>query len=249
MTKQEAIDHASMSYAANEKFNEASKIRKELDQKKALYQKDPLQAFLDHTEGMTPEQRRDLLEKYYAKQYIEPETLSAEERNMREREKNVKKGEEEQAKRKSREEKEHEAMLTNQQRDHIQTQIIEALDQSNLPKSKETVKKIAFYMRQNLLNGWDAPMDMIIRQVKNERQSLFREEIKSCTVEQIVELLGEEEVNRIRKYDLQRLRDSRQSPIQNGGGKAGTGVVSGGEEKLSYRDVNERLRAIRQGKL
>lgn len=246
MTRQEVLDHASMSHGANEKFNEASRLRKEYEEKTKKYSSNPIQAFLDYAGELPPEQRRQALEDYYAKEYIEPETLSPEQRRMKELEEWKRAREAEDEQKRLKEEEEKNEKLTSHEREYMQSQIIEAIEKSNLPKTKETVKKIAFYMRQNLMNGFDAPMGLIIKQVKNERQSSFRSEVEGSTVEQIIELLGEDFINKIRKHDLEKLRERRQGPpVGSSTRSAGTGPMDGG--KISYREVQENLNKMRRG--
>ncbi len=249
MSRQEVLEHASLSHAANQKFDEAAKMRKEFEESKNKYSKDPLKAFLDFAKDLPPAEKRKALEEFYMREYIEPENMTAEQKKLKEYELKVQEYEAREKEKAEKDEMDKTSKLVEQQREYLQNQIIEALETSNLPKSKDTVKRIAFYMRQNLLNGWDAPMDMIIRQVKNERQSSIRDEIQTSSAEQILELLGEDVVNKIRRYDLQKLRDSRQSPpVVTNRPNAGTGKIEN-EGRLNSRDVNERLRALRMGKI
>lgn len=248
MTRQEVIDHASMSHAANDKFNEAKKTRAEVDKIIARAKTNPIESLMDPALGLTREQLRDAVEKWYSKEFIEPESLTPEQRKMKEYEEKIQKYEQTEKEKKEQAEKEAEEKMTAHQREFLQTQIIEALEQSNLPKTKETVKKMAFYMRQNLLNGWDAPMEMIIRQVKSERQNGFRDEVSQSNAEQIIDLFGEELINKIRQHDLKQLRDRRNlPPVENESGPRGGGTGPMGE-RLSSRDVNQRLKDIRLGK-
>lgn len=247
MTKQEMMDRASLAEAAQQKFEEASKIRKKYESREEIYKKNRMQAFLDATADMTPEKRRETLESYYSENYIEADAMSEEQKQIKAYKAKLAKYEQEEKEKLELAEKTEAEKQTTEQRQHLQTQIIEAIDKSGLPKSKEVVKKIAFYMRQNLMNGWDAPMDLIIRQVKNERQSTYRDDLENSTAEQIIEIFGEGLITKIRQYDLKQLRDRR----QNGGfqqtvRKAGTGAMP--EEKTSYADVNKKLRDMRAGK-
>lgn len=250
MTRQEVLDHASMSHAANDKFNEASKLRKEHDNLKQRAQKDFIEFLQDPALGLSKDQIRDRFEKWYAKEFIEPESMSAEQRKMRELEDWKNKREAEDNERKVNDEKQANEKLTVQQRDHLQNQIIEALDKSNLPKTKGTVARMAFYMRQNLLNGWDAPMDMIVKQVQNERQQSFRDEMGTSSVQQVIELMGEDFVNKIRKHDLEALRQRRAGPpVDTGYGYSAQKKQEKEPEKIYSSEVTRRLRDMRLGKI
>lgn len=249
MTRQEMIDHASMGRAANDKFNEARKMKQETEAWKSKAQKNMIEALQDPALGLSKDQIRDEFEKWYTKEFIEPESLSQDERKMREREAKVKKWEEEQEQKKLKDQEDEETQLTNQQRAHLQSQIIEAMDASGLPKTKFFVSRMAFYMRQNALNGWEAPKEMIVKQVLEERKSILSDMSEGSTAEQLISLLGEGVINKIRKHDLEKLRASRgQMSRPASPSRAGTGVTTG-NERLSSAEVNQRLRDIRLGKL
>lgn len=250
MTRQEVIDNASMVHAANERFNEASRLRKEYEEKQTKYAKNPLDAFLDHAKTLPPEERRKLLEEYYMREYIEPETLSKEERALREREAKISQWEKEQAERADQEKRQQEEQLTTKEREFLQSQIIEAMESSGLPKTKFFVQRMAFYMRQNLINGWQAPLPLIVKQVQNERQTMMSDLSSDASAEQLISLLGDGIINKIRAHDLQKLRDSRKGLSQSPGGHAGTGPQpsSSSGEKIYSSEVNRRLRDMRSGK-
>jgi|SRR6478672_990245 len=250
MTRQEVIDHASMSHAANERFNEAKKTRQEVDKIIARAKTNPIEALLDPSLGLTRDQVRDAVEKWYSKEFIEPETLTAEQRKMKEYEEKIQQYEQQERQKKEELEREAEEKMTSHQREFLQNQIIEALEKSNLPKTKDTVKRMAFYMRQNLMNGWDAPMEMIISQVKKERLESIRDEVSNSNAEQIIDMFGEDLINKIRQHDLKQLRDRRNLPtFDSGKGPRGGGTGPMDSERLTSREVNQRLKDIRMGKI
>lgn len=248
MTRQEVLDSASMSHAANDKFNEAKKQRSEVDRIISSAKKNPIEALMDPALGLTKDQVRDAFEKWYAKEFIEPDTLNADQKQLRAAEERLRKYEEKEKENKQKEETDAQEKMTTQQREYLQGQIIEALDKSNLPKTPQTVSRIAFYMRQNLMNGWDAPMDMIVRQVQKERQESFRSEAQASTVEQVIDLLGEDFVNKIRKHDLEQLRKKRELPPVDSSAQQRRSD-SNDSVRISSAEVNRRLRDMRLGKI
>ena len=250
MTRQEVLDHASMASMANQKFEEAAKIRRDWEEKQKKYSQNPIQAFLDHANTLPPEQRRKAIEDYYMREFLEPEQMTAEQKRLRAAEERLKQYEQQELQRKQQEEQQQQETLTNQQRELMQQQIVDALESSGLPKTPATVSRIAYWMRQNLLNGWDAPMDMIIRQVKNERQQMYRNDISTASAEQIIEMMGEDLVNKIRRYDLEKLRAAREGrlnpPVQTSQPRSGPAQME--NQTLTMSDVNKRLRDMRSGK-
>jgi hypothetical protein len=244
MTRDEVINHASMSSAAQARFEEAAKMRKTAEQILETQKKNPIQALKDA--GLSNEQIRAAIEKYYYGEFVEPETLTAEQKKLKEYEEKLKNYEQAELEKKQREEKEQEEQLTTRQREYLQSQIIEALDKSGLPKTKFFASRMAFYMRQNFTNGWEAPIEMIVQQVKKERQGLLSDMSSNSSAEQLIEMLGDETVNKIRKYDLERLRARRQTPSPSG--MMSTSSPKS-DERISSYEVNRRLNLIKQGKL
>lgn len=251
MSLQEMRDYASMSYAADQKFKEAAQFRREEEMRKAAYKKNPIQALLDATSDLSPEQRRSVLEDYYAKNYIEPETLSKEELALRDREERVKKWEEQQRTLQEEHRAQQEKALTERERGTINEQIIEMLEQSNLPKkNKFLIQRIASYMRQNLLNGYDAPREVIVRQVQNEHQGIIWDYLGDATPEQIVAHGGERAqafINRLLKHHVEQIRQNRQKLNEPFQADPSTGYSNPGE-KIDYSEVSRRLRDIRNGR-
>jgi hypothetical protein len=249
MTRQEVLDHASMSHAATAKFDEAARLRREWEEKHKTYSKNPLQAFIDYANKLPPEERRKAIEDYYTKEYIEPETLTEDQKKLRDAESQLKKYQDEEAKKVKKEQDDKEADLTNKQREYLQNQIIEALDRSGLPKTKLIASRMAFYMRENLVKGWDAPIDLIVKQVRDERQTLMHGELGGLEGESLVQYLGQDVCLKLRKYDLEQLRSKRASKTQEFTKPQGSGADGyGNPDKISSSDVTRRLKELRSGK-
>lgn len=250
MSKNEVLNYASMSHAANSKFEEAAKLRKSVDKIISTAKDNPIQALMDPALGLTKEQIRVAVEQWYHDEYVVNEALSPDQKRAKELEAKLKTYEQAEQEKIRQQQEAEELELTNKQREYLQNQIIEALDRSGLPKTKLIASRMAFYMRQNMANGWEAPIDLIVKQVRNERQSLMQGEVGGLEGQDLIDYLGGDEVvNKIRKYDLQRLREQRASktpafsaPSQGGRDGYGNG------EKISSSEVNRRLRELRSGK-
>jgi hypothetical protein len=245
MTRQEVIDHASMSYAANQKFNEAKSLKAEHERLTSLARKNPLEALLDPSLGLSKDQIRDAMEEWYNREFIEPETLSPEQRQIKQYELELKKYQDQERERKDQYEKDQLEKLTSTQRDYLQKQIIDALETSGLPKTKFFASRMAFYMQQNFKNGWEAPLEMIINQVKNERRLMMGDLTEQSDAKQIIDMLGEGVINKIRKYDLEQLRAKRSGNHRE---FESYQDHSSGKGSKDTRTVNQRLRDIRMGK-
>ncbi len=247
LSRQEVIDRASMAHAAQQRFDEASKIRKREMEREAKYKDNPMQSFLDQTEKLSPEQRRELIEKYYAEQFIDPETLSPDQKRAKELERENAEYKKKIQEREDQERQTAEERETAQHRENLQVQIIEAMEASGLPKTPSIVKQIALLMRQNLKNGWEAPMDMIVRQVKVERENSYREDFKSSSPEQIIALMGPDLMMKIRKHDLEQLRTKRQgTPFQASNKNTEDSFAKSLRDKMDSTDVEKNLRDLKR---
>ena len=245
MSRDELIAHAAKSQAADQRFEEAARLRREASAFEEKVKKNQIQALMDL--GYTREQIRDSFEKWYSQEFIEPEALTPEQKKARDNERELEKYRQSEKERQEKDAKEQEEKLTAQQREYFSNQIIEAMEKSGLPKTKFFAQRMAFYMRQNALQGWDAPLDLIVSQVKKERQEIMSDLTENTSVDQIISLMGENVINKIRKHDLEQLRSRRQNQGVQKTGLDGYGNVEN-SEKLNYSDVNKRLRDMRMGK-
>lgn len=245
MTRQQLLDNASMVHTANSRFDEAKKFRDEADAFKKALKSKPIDALFDPSLGHSKESIRAQMEEWYAREFIEPETLTEEQKKLKAAELELKTYKDNEIEETKKAEEAKLAEMTNQQRQHMQTQIIEALEKSNLPQKDPGVfKRVASYMRQNLLRGWEAPMDMIVRQVHKDLVGETQSLAKNCdSIEQLVDLFGEENVNRIRQWDLDNLRKKR-----NGFSSEEQAAPPPQQQRFSSADIDQRLRDIRTGK-
>ncbi len=246
MSRDEVLGHASMSHAAQAKFEEASKSRKQVESIISRAKSNPIEALMDPALGLTKDQIRDAFEKWYSAEYIDPETLTPEQRKLKEAESRLKKYEDDEKAKLDKEKTDQEEQLTARQREYLQGQIIEAIDKSGLPKTKFIAGRMAFYMRENLRQGWEAPIEMIVQQVKKERQAIMSDLVDSSEGDVLINMLGEGVVNKIRQHDLKQLRERRRVPTSSNGG---TGPQPLQTDKVSYSDVKRNLNKMRTGKL
>lgn len=91
----------------------------------------------------------------------------------------------------------------------FQATIISALDKSQLPKTPDLVKRMAFIMSKNLELGLDLSPDELAQEVRKDQQELIKSLSKDASVEQLLEMLGPDIANKIRKYDLEKLKLKR----------------------------------------
>lgn len=236
VSEQELLSMASMGGAANEKFNEAAKLRKQAEQALGRV-KDPKQmiaALQDPALGLTKDQIREAFEEWYAKEYIEPEKLTPEQRKLKEAEERIKRFEDAERERNEANQKSQEESMTAQAREAIQNQIVEAIEQHGLPNNKFTIRRIAHWMRQNHANGFNAPTEILVNQVRGELNQVIRDLVESSDGDVLIKLLGDGVVQKLRRYDLDQLKKSR--------GQGQTQAPSSSESQSPGRRPQERAK-------
>lgn len=247
VSRDELIKLAQLSESANERFESAVQKERRVQEILRTAKSNPIQALQDPELGLTKEQIRAAVEDWYHREYVEPETLTPEQKRLRDLEREnaiFKKMQEEQ---RLLAEKEAQERAEAEYAEHFQKQIIDAMDANRLPKTKSMVKRIAFYMRQSLANGWEAPMDLIIQKVKDDRRNEDAE-INEYGYDDIVDRFGEEFVDRLMAEKVKRLKEKRAlSGAQSFGGKTPEPSESK-RDTISMSEAARRLKALRQGR-
>jgi hypothetical protein len=246
MSRDQLIAHAQQSAAAQQRFEEASTIRKQVDKIISTAKENPIQALMDPTLGLSKQQIRDAFESWYMKEFVEPETLTPEQRAHKERDERLAQYEKTEKERLEQERRTEEDKVMGNYRDHYSKQIVEAMDKHGLPRTKDMAQRMAFYLRKSLQNGWEAPMELIVSQVREDQRGIVSNITEAMEVPQLIELLGEGVVKKIQKFYLEQLRTTRQSKPFSNNNSRGTGVQS--DEKVYSSDVDRRLKDMRLGK-
>ncbi len=245
MTEQELVLHASKSHAADSRFNEAAKMREQHQRFQEQVKKNAIQALMDPELGLTKDQIREQFESWYNDEFIETEKLSPDQKRAKDLEAQIKKYEEKEKAELEKKAADEEEVSLGKEREYYQGQIIDAMEKSGLPKTEDNAKRMAFYMRQNLKNGWDAPIEMIVQQVKNDQKSWGSNLTEHSTVEQMIEVLGEGVIQKINQHYLNQLRESRKTGTQSFG-KVSDPTPKDSNKKASYADVDDKLRYMRE---
>ena len=198
--EQELVRLAQMGLGAHEKFEQASKARKQAEAIIELLQKDPGKALTsmgmdvrklaeDYLVGearklqMSPEQRQ----KYEIEQQIQQ--LKAEKDAM------VKEQEESRI-----------STLQAKYEVDIQDDIIKAIDQYKLPKNPKTVARLAEYMANALENGYEASALDVATRVRQDLEEEHRSLFNHYSAEDLLKLIGDTKAKEIRQYDVNKIR-------------------------------------------
>ena len=192
-------------------FREASDAKKATEAFMKALREDPEKILND---GRIPIDKRKLAEKWLMDE-IEKEMnppdprdakLSDAERRLKEYQ------DREEAEIKAKEEHEYET-VKEQRKSEISKTLSQAMQATHLSKDPESaasvLREMAIYMRAARERGEDVTPDELVEHIHNQRFSQFYNLAHKFEGEELIEFLGEEIVNRIRKSDLARLRASR----------------------------------------
>lgn len=252
LTLDELRQRASLATAADERFQSAAKMMKQVEglTSKLKNPDQVIQALMDPSLGLSKEQVRSSFEKWYASEFIDAEQnkdgtpLTPEQRELREYKAKVQAFEEEKKKLAEQDVTRQREEMVAQSREELQKTLIDALETGKLPKTNFTLRRLAYWVERNQQNGFDAPIDVLVGQVKNEAKYL-REMAEASEGEQLVELLGDTILKKLRSYDLEQLRKMRATPQQDTR-QIQTQATPQRTEKISSSEVNRRLKNLQK---
>lgn len=137
---------------------------------------------------------------------MEEEMLDPKERELRElraeKERYAKELEEE----KKRIEEQEQNRLSQQYSQQFEQDIINVLETSSLPKTENTVKRLAQYKLLGLQKNMDIPFSKIAEMVQADLENEISQLFGAGKIEQLTKLIGEDKLKEIRKQDLSRIK-------------------------------------------
>lgn len=252
LTLEQIKERASKAEAADRRFQEASQLTKKAEAVlgKLRSPKDAI-AFLESPElNLNPDEVRAEFEAWYERKFIAREKMTPEQRELADAKARLQKYEDDEKSQKEAIEREENERLDNETRESIQTEVKEILESGKLPKSRFIVARVAYWTRVNETKGINAPREQIIAQVKKEMSDIHRSMVESSDGETLINLLGEDTVRKLRKFDLERLRAKRgKGPgIELAPTQKPTPERRERKQKLRGFEVNQNLKGIRLGR-
>lgn len=194
-----------LSYAAKKRMEEAKAAKAKAFEIIKAFEEDPSNVF-----KKLGSKGREAAERYLLEQ-IQEEMLDPKEKELRDLKKFKEEIEKErETAKEAAKRKELEAQEAKYAEDFQKT-IISALDKSGLPKSPESIKRMAQLMSKNLELGLELTPEELAHEVKNDLQGMLKSLIKEASGDQLVAMFGEDIANRIRKYDIQKLQEKQGS--------------------------------------
>ena len=227
----------SLAKAAHKRMSEAAMTKKQAENFINMLQTNP-RAILENPQlGLN---FRKLAEDYLAEQ-LQNEMMSPEQKAQKEMEKRLRAYEEQEKTAKQRIESEQQAKLEAHYAQSYEKTITEALQTGGIPKTASTVKRMAELMSKSLEHGLDLEPKQLVEMVREDYIRNLKEITGSADAETLLKLLGDDLTNKIRKYDLQKLK-SNPNPVVSPRKQNNSQTKDAPDTKLSPSDWSEMLR-------
>lgn len=213
-TEDEVIRRAQMFEGADEKFRIANERTKQMENFFEKLKANPA-AVLSHPElGIN---LRQFAEDFLT-QEIKNEMLSPEERELNELRKFKQEAEENnkkiQEETKTKQQQAQMEEMQNRQREHFDKQISDILNKSNLPKTPQTVKRVAEILHGALSKGYELDVQMAVDMVRDEYTNGLQSLFGQLDGDNLINMLGGDLAKKIRQHDLAKIKAKLNSQTQ-----------------------------------
>lgn len=196
----ELVRLAQLGIGAHEKFEQAAKTRKQAEDVLEILQKNPAEALSKLGFDV-----RKLAEDFLA-QKIQEEMLTPEQRKVKEMETELQRYKTEKEEFEKQQREVQISTLQVQYEADIQQKIIGAIDAHKLPKNPKTIARFAEYMLQGVENGVDYDPKDLAPRIRRDLEEEHRHMYRDSGVEEILKILGEDTLKKIRQYELQKVK-------------------------------------------
>ena len=189
--------------AANRELQEGKAARKQAEQFIAMM-RDP-EKFFDVAAkmGHTP---RELAEKYLARQ-LQEELMDPKDRELRDAKAKIREIEDLERRQREYVEQQQAQLLREKYMKDYESQFVQALQDSQLPATKEMVARMAKYIGQATKLNYKMSPAEAAQLVQEDLQTSYKKLVASSDGDMLIKLLGEDVANKLRKYDVEKLKD------------------------------------------
>lgn len=140
---------------------------------------------------------------------MQSEMMSPQEREYQEMKSRLSKYEATEKSQKEEMERQNQESIEAKHAQTYQQTIISALDKSGLPKTPEMAKRMAFLLHKNLELGLDLDANDLADEARKEALGYVSSLTKDADAEKLLNLLGPEIAKKIRKHDLDQLKQKQ----------------------------------------
>lgn len=190
--------------AAQKKFNEAAMMRKQAEELLNLAKTNPRKMLEHPAIGANMQQ---LIEEYIAEK-LEEDSLSAEERELRDVKRRLQAYEEERQAAEERAKQEQLEKYTQVYEQQLSEGIVSALETSGLPKTEATVRNMAQYMMTAYENGLNVSPADVVEFVKKDYINQITALFGAANEDTLLALLGDQVTNKVVKGHMKKAQSS-----------------------------------------
>lgn len=207
---QSGLTAAQMRRAASEQFQQAQKLRSEAEEMRKALQSDPIKAFEKELGGNG--KFRELAEKYLLEQ-LQLEQMDPNQRARMDAEQKAKEAERRVKEMEDGQQRQKSEALQKQYAEHYDKEFSEALKGSQLPKTTETVRRMASLARKSVEMGLQLSAKDIAGLVRQDFVAEQAAVLSAMDGDAILSILGPETMKRIRTADLARVKGAPAAPV------------------------------------
>lgn len=234
--------------AADKKFQEAAKIRQEYEEFQRKLKESPEELLNDPN---LPIDRQKLAESWIMKQIEAEMPKDPKELKIKEYEEKLKKYQEMEKQAQEEQQRQEFEQVVSKRREEIGNLLSEAMKKSPLSKNPETaaatLREMALYYRTYKAETGETPnAEELAAHVEQKYYKGMYELAGTLEGEDLVQFLGEGVVNKIRKYDLAKLKGGNKTPTPEvAPPKEGTAMAKASKGKTeSPFEARERIRRM-----
>lgn len=233
MPESEVLALASAGKVSTKRFQEAAAMKKQAEEVLKFAKDNPKEFF-----AKTGMNAREWAENYMMEE-LQNDAMSPEQRKARENEEKLRKYEdsEKRAKEKSRQDKID--ALTNEKRQEFDVMFTKALNESGLPRTEFTVKRMAQLQLINIKKGLELNSTQLAKIVREDYANEQKSLLSAFDGDQLMEFLGPEAVKKLSKAQIAKLK-------ARGVGPAGSGSRTNKPPQentgLTWRELQKRNR-------
>jgi hypothetical protein len=200
LTKEEVLRMAQKATAAEERFDEASKMREQIEQLFGALKENPVDIISKL--GINFEQ----LAEQYLIEKLKYQQMSEVERKNLDYERKLKEHEQREETYKQQQQEAANNAETKKYTEEYTKQIVEAIEKSTLPKNDIIVQRMAGYVYNAKAKGMDMNFDEAAKLVEEDIKTELKQVYGAYKGEQLYNALGEDIVKEIRQHDLSKIK-------------------------------------------
>lgn len=206
-TEEEIKAWAGRGLSSDRKNKESIRIKQQAENFLKALRENPFEVLSDPRLGIDVRKAAE----QYLFGIIQQEALPKEQRELLMAQKRIRDLEDEKLQRSNSDEEQKFYQLTAEYKKQISNQIVKAIEASDLPKTRETVKRIAYYLQNDLERERNRSISDIIPLVREDYINEFKNFSGILKDEELISSLGENTLKKIREYELKKFKSEQNS--------------------------------------